>query len=140
MARRVASGQLKLGLPYPASECTSDSEAESIKEAFQHVTVRGQKSQDQQRYRWQTGDNVEPWDLGSEDRSESEESDLESAFRSSGGKVEKQKIMSSLFVSLHLPADFSFCDFVTIIDNFIFQSLPPKQVSQSLVNINNRLR
>ncbi|KAM6192264.1 inactive serine/threonine-protein kinase TEX14 isoform 7-T9 [Sarcoramphus papa] len=85
MARRVASGQLKLGLPYPASECTSDSEAESIKEAFQHVTVRVRKSQDQQRYRWQTGDNVESWDLGSEDRSESEESDLESAFRSSGG-------------------------------------------------------
>ncbi|KAF1620773.1 Inactive serine/threonine-protein kinase TEX14, partial [Eudyptes chrysolophus] len=86
MARRVASGQLELGSPYPASECTSESEAESIKEAFQHVTVRVQKSQDQQRYRWQTGDNVEPWDLGSEDRSESEESDLESAFRSSGGR------------------------------------------------------
>ncbi|KAF1482591.1 Inactive serine/threonine-protein kinase TEX14, partial [Pygoscelis antarcticus] len=86
MARRVASGQLELGSPYPASECTSESEAESIKEAFQHVTVRVQKSQDQQRYRWQTGDNVEPWDLGSEHRSESEESDLESAFRSSGGR------------------------------------------------------
>ncbi|GAB0198197.1 inactive serine/threonine-protein kinase TEX14 [Grus japonensis] len=86
MARRVASGQLELGCPYPASECTSESEAESIKEAFQHVTVRLQKSQDQQRYRWQTGDNVEPWDLGSEDRSESEESDLESAFGNSGGR------------------------------------------------------
>ncbi|XP_075296175.1 inactive serine/threonine-protein kinase TEX14 [Opisthocomus hoazin] len=86
MARRVASGQLKLGSPYPASECTSESEAESMKEAFQHVTVRVQKSQDQQRYRWQTGDNIEPWDLGGEDRSESEESDLESAFRSSGGR------------------------------------------------------
>ncbi|KAK4812226.1 hypothetical protein QYF61_011248, partial [Mycteria americana] len=86
MARRVASGQLELGFPYPASECTSESEAENIKEAFQHVTVRVQKSEDQQRYRWQTGDNVEPWDLGSEDRSESEESDLESAFSSSGGR------------------------------------------------------
>ncbi|NXW19510.1 TEX14 kinase, partial [Circaetus pectoralis] len=86
MARRVASGQLELGSPYPASEYTSESEAESIKEAFQHVTVRVQKSQDLQRYRWQTGDNVEPWDPGSEDRSESEESDLESAFRSSGGR------------------------------------------------------
>ncbi|KFV60879.1 Inactive serine/threonine-protein kinase TEX14, partial [Tyto alba] len=84
MARRVASGQLELGSLYPASECTSESEAESIKEAFQHVTVRDQKSQDQQRYRWQTGGNVEPWDLGSEDRSESEESDVESAFRSPG--------------------------------------------------------
>ncbi|NXL12180.1 TEX14 kinase, partial [Mesembrinibis cayennensis] len=86
MARRVASGQLELGSPYPASKCTSESEAESIEEAFQHVTLRNQKSQDQQRYRWQTGDNVEPWHLGSKDRSESEESDLESAFRSSGGR------------------------------------------------------
>ncbi|NXK09026.1 TEX14 kinase, partial [Herpetotheres cachinnans] len=86
MARRVASGQLELGSLYPASECTSESEAESIKEPFQHVTVRVQKSQDQRRYRWQTGGNVEPWDLGSEDRSESEESDLESAFRSSEGR------------------------------------------------------
>ncbi|NXA22746.1 TEX14 kinase, partial [Ibidorhyncha struthersii] len=86
MARRVASGQLALGSAYTASECTSESEAESIKEAFQHVTVRVQKSQDQQRYGWQTGDHVDSWDLGSEDRSESEESDLESAFRSSGGR------------------------------------------------------
>ena len=131
MARRVASGQLKLGSPYPASECTSESEAESMKEAFQHVTVRVQKSQDQQRYRWQTGDNIEPWDLGGEDRSESEESDLESAFRSSGGKVEKQKIISSLFMSFHLPTAFSFCDFVTIIVNLSFQSLAPK-AGQSL--------
>ncbi|XP_054066005.1 inactive serine/threonine-protein kinase TEX14 [Rissa tridactyla] len=86
MARRVASGQLELGSTYAVTECTSESEAENIKEAFQHVTVRLQKSQDQQRYGWQTGDNVEFWDLGSEDRSESEESDLESAFRSSGGR------------------------------------------------------
>ncbi|NXW61038.1 TEX14 kinase, partial [Eurystomus gularis] len=86
MARRVASGQLELDCPYPANECTSESEAESIREAFQHGTVRLQKSQDQQRYRWQTGGNVEHWDLGSEDISESEESDLESAFRSSGGR------------------------------------------------------
>ncbi|NXT90318.1 TEX14 kinase, partial [Anhinga rufa] len=85
MARRVASGQLELGSPYPASECTSESEAESIKEAFQCVTLRVHKRQGQQGYRWQTGDNVEPWDLRSEDRCESEESDLESAFRSSGG-------------------------------------------------------
>ncbi|XP_056181365.1 inactive serine/threonine-protein kinase TEX14 [Falco biarmicus] len=80
MARRVASGQLELGCLYPASDYTSESEAEGIKEPFQHVTVRVQKSKDQQRYRWQTGDP------GSEDRSESEESDLESAFRSSGGR------------------------------------------------------
>ncbi|XP_068271760.1 inactive serine/threonine-protein kinase TEX14 [Nyctibius grandis] len=86
MARRVASGQLELGCPCPASECTSESEAESIKAAFPHVTVRVQKGQDQQSYRWQMGDNVEPWDTGSEDRSESEESDLESAFRSSEGR------------------------------------------------------
>ncbi|NXV73153.1 TEX14 kinase, partial [Atlantisia rogersi] len=83
MARRVASGQLELTSPYPASECTSESEAESIKEAFQHNTVRLQRSQDQQRY---SVDNSEPWDLGSEDKSQSEESDLESAFRSSEGR------------------------------------------------------
>ncbi|NXF87111.1 TEX14 kinase, partial [Eubucco bourcierii] len=86
MARRVASGQLELGSPYSASECASESEAESVKEAFQHVTVRCQKSQGQERHRWQTGGNAEPWNLSSEDRSESEESDLESTFRSSGGR------------------------------------------------------
>ncbi|NXF60290.1 TEX14 kinase, partial [Ciccaba nigrolineata] len=86
MARKVASGQLELCSPYPASECTSESEAESVKEAFQHVTVRVQKSQDQQRYKWQTGDNVESWDVSSEDRSKFEESDVESAFTSSGGR------------------------------------------------------
>ncbi|KAM6242612.1 LOW QUALITY PROTEIN: inactive serine/threonine-protein kinase TEX14 [Porphyrio hochstetteri] len=83
MARRVVSGELEFTFPYPASECTSESEAESIKEAFQHNTVRLQKTQDQQRY---SIDNGEPWDLGSEDRSQSEESDLESAFRSSEGR------------------------------------------------------
>uniref|UniRef100_A0A8B9Q844 Inactive serine/threonine-protein kinase TEX14 n=1 Tax=Apteryx owenii TaxID=8824 RepID=A0A8B9Q844_APTOW len=77
MARRVASGQLELISPYPPSEYTSESEAESIKEAFQHVTVRVQKSQDWQKDSgWKAGDSVE--DLGSEGRSESEESDLES--------------------------------------------------------------
>lgn len=126
MARRVASGQLELGSPYSASECTSESEAESVKESFQHVTVRCQKSQGQQRHRWQTGGNVEPWDLSSEDRSESEESDLESTFRSSGGKVESQTPIFSLYVSLHLPADFSFCHFVTAVVSFTFQGLGPK--------------
>ncbi|XP_067165847.1 inactive serine/threonine-protein kinase TEX14 isoform X4 [Apteryx mantelli] len=85
MARRVASGQLELISPYPPSEYTSESEAESIKEAFQHVTVRVQKSQDWQKDSgWKAGDSVE--DLGSEGRSESEESDLESAFKSFGGR------------------------------------------------------
>ncbi|XP_069729983.1 inactive serine/threonine-protein kinase TEX14 [Phaenicophaeus curvirostris] len=86
MARKVASGELELGSPYPAGESTSESEVETVKEAFQHITVRVQKSQDQQRYMWQTDDDVEPRDLGSEERSESEESDLDSAFRSSGGR------------------------------------------------------
>ncbi|NWW89238.1 TEX14 kinase, partial [Rhynochetos jubatus] len=86
MARRVASGQLELGSPYPVSECTSESEAGSVKEAFQHVTVRAQRSQDQERCRWQTDDNAERWDLGSKARSEPEESGLESAFRRSGGR------------------------------------------------------
>ncbi|NXF09061.1 TEX14 kinase, partial [Smithornis capensis] len=86
MARRVASGQLGLSCPCPASEGTSESEAESTKETFQHVTARAQKSQAQQRCRWQPGDDVEPWDLDSEERTESEESDLESALRSSRGR------------------------------------------------------
>ncbi|NXA05387.1 TEX14 kinase, partial [Sapayoa aenigma] len=86
MARRLASGQLGLSCPCPPSEGTSESEAESTKETFQHVTARAQKSQAQQRCRWQPGDDVEPWDLGSEDRTESEESDLESALRSSRGR------------------------------------------------------
>ncbi|NXG42964.1 TEX14 kinase, partial [Psilopogon haemacephalus] len=86
MARRVASGQLELGSPYSGSEWTSESEAESVKEALQHFTVRCQKSQGQQSHRWQTNGNIEPWDLSSEDRSEYEESDLESTFRHSGGR------------------------------------------------------
>ncbi|NXI41015.1 TEX14 kinase, partial [Galbula dea] len=87
LARRVASGQLELDFPYSASEYTSESEAESIKEAFQHVTCRVQKSQGQQRCRWQTGGSFEPWELGSEHRSEPEERGLESVLRSSrGGK------------------------------------------------------
>ncbi|NXM27817.1 TEX14 kinase, partial [Oxyruncus cristatus] len=86
MARRVASGQLELSCPCPASEGTSESEAESAKEPFQHVTARAPKSQARQRCRWQPGDDVEPWDPGSEDRTGSEESDLESALRSSRGR------------------------------------------------------
>ncbi|XP_031447411.1 inactive serine/threonine-protein kinase TEX14 isoform X4 [Phasianus colchicus] len=85
MARKVASGQLELIAPYLASDCTSESEVESIKEAFQHVTSRVQKDRDQRGYGWHTGDSAEPWDVGCEDGSESEESDLESIFRSSGG-------------------------------------------------------
>ncbi|XP_027759124.1 inactive serine/threonine-protein kinase TEX14 isoform X2 [Empidonax traillii] len=86
MARRVASGQLELSCPCPPSEGTSESEAESAKEPFQHVTARAPKSQARQRCRWQPGDDVEPWDPGSEDRTGSEESDLESALRSPGGR------------------------------------------------------
>ncbi|XP_048823111.1 inactive serine/threonine-protein kinase TEX14 isoform X6 [Lagopus muta] len=85
MARKVASGQLELIAPYLTSDCTSESEVESIKEAFPHVTSRVQKGGDQRGYRWHTGDSAEPWDVGCEDGSESEESDLESIFRSSGG-------------------------------------------------------
>ncbi|NXA50837.1 TEX14 kinase, partial [Nothocercus julius] len=85
MARRVASGRLELISPYPLSEYTSESEAESVKEAFQHVTARVQKSLDWQKDgRWKAGECV--WHLGGEGRSESEESDLESAFKSFGGR------------------------------------------------------
>ncbi|XP_072209472.1 inactive serine/threonine-protein kinase TEX14 [Excalfactoria chinensis] len=85
MARKVASGQLELVAPHLASDCTSESEVESIKEAFQHVTSRAQKGRDQCGYRWHTRDSAEPWNVDCEDESESEESDLDSLFRSSGG-------------------------------------------------------
>ncbi|NXP65644.1 TEX14 kinase, partial [Chloropsis cyanopogon] len=83
MARRVASGRLGLSCPQPASECTSESEAESVKETPQHVPAGTPKSQEQQRCGWQPD---EPWDLGSEDRSDSGDSDLEPAPRSSTGR------------------------------------------------------
>ncbi|NWX35430.1 TEX14 kinase, partial [Notiomystis cincta] len=79
MARRVASGRLGLSCAYPASECTSESEAESVKET-------SLKRQRQQRCGWQPGDGAEPWDLGSEDRTESGDSDLEPALSSSTGR------------------------------------------------------
>ncbi|NXU02086.1 TEX14 kinase, partial [Buphagus erythrorhynchus] len=85
MARRVASGQLGLSCPYPAGECTSESEAESVRETSQHVPARAPKSQEQQRSGGQPGGGAEPWDLGTEDRTESGESDLEPALRSSTG-------------------------------------------------------
>ncbi|NWV78112.1 TEX14 kinase, partial [Dasyornis broadbenti] len=83
MARRVASGRLGLSCPYSASECTSESEAESVKESSQHVPARAPKRPAQQK--WQPGDGAEPWDVGSEDRTESD-SDLEPAFGSSRGR------------------------------------------------------
>ncbi|NXM91005.1 TEX14 kinase, partial [Oenanthe oenanthe] len=82
MARRVASGQLGLGCAYPASECTSESEAESGRESSQHVPAGAPGRQEQQRCGWQPG---EPWHLGPEDRAESGDSDLEPAPRSSTG-------------------------------------------------------
>uniref|UniRef100_A0A674KI09 Inactive serine/threonine-protein kinase TEX14 n=1 Tax=Terrapene triunguis TaxID=2587831 RepID=A0A674KI09_9SAUR len=80
MAKRVASGQLGLLPPYPPSECTSESEAESVKEAFPHITFRGQECTGWQRKdgRWHTGDGTETQDLGRKEMDESEESDLES--------------------------------------------------------------
>lgn len=102
MARKVASGQLELVAPYLTSDCTSESEVESVKEAFPHVTSRVQKGRDQRGYRWHTGVSAEPWDVGCEDGSESEESDLESIFRSSGGRAEKKIFFSFFFVFLSL--------------------------------------
>ncbi|NXF78290.1 TEX14 kinase, partial [Sclerurus mexicanus] len=84
MARRVASGQLELSCPCPASEGTSESEAESAKETFQRVTARAPKSQGQQSWRWQPRGGVGP---GSEDRTDSEESDLEPALSGSRGRI-----------------------------------------------------
>ncbi|KAL2297435.1 hypothetical protein Nmel_016736 [Mimus melanotis] len=85
MARRVASGQLGLSCPYPAAECTSESEAESVKESSQQVPARAPKSQEQQGRGGQPGEAAEPWDLGTEDRAASGDSDLEPALRTSRG-------------------------------------------------------
>ncbi|NWV18763.1 TEX14 kinase, partial [Origma solitaria] len=76
MARRVASGRLGLSCPYPAGECTSESEAESVKESSERVPPGAPKSRGQQRHRWQPGDGAEPWEP-SEDRTDSGDSDLE---------------------------------------------------------------
>ncbi|KAJ7422163.1 inactive serine/threonine-protein kinase TEX14 isoform X3 [Willisornis vidua] len=86
MARRVASGQLELSCPCPASEGTSESEAESARETSQHVTARAPRSGAQQSCGWQSGDDVDSWAPGSEDRTESEDSDLESALCTSRGR------------------------------------------------------
>ncbi|NWR51719.1 TEX14 kinase, partial [Regulus satrapa] len=85
MARRVASGQLGLSSPYPAGECTSESEAESVQESSQRVPAGAPRIQEQQRWGWQPGEDAEPWDPGSEDAAESGDSDLDSALRSSTG-------------------------------------------------------
>uniref|UniRef100_A0A803W5A4 Testis expressed 14, intercellular bridge forming factor n=1 Tax=Ficedula albicollis TaxID=59894 RepID=A0A803W5A4_FICAL len=89
MARRVASGQLGLSCAYPASECTSESEAESVKESSQQVPAGAPRSQEQQRCGWQPGEAAEPWGLGTGDRAESGDSDLEPALRSSTGEAEQ---------------------------------------------------
>ncbi|RMC10654.1 hypothetical protein DUI87_12365 [Hirundo rustica rustica] len=85
MARRVASGRLGLGCPYPGSECTSESEAESIKETPQHIPG-APESQEQQRCGWQPGEGAEPWGLGSEDGTDSGDTDVEPALSSPTGR------------------------------------------------------
>ncbi|XP_015501992.2 inactive serine/threonine-protein kinase TEX14 isoform X1 [Parus major] len=86
LARRAVSGRLGLSCPYPASECTSESEAESAKETSQQVPAGAPHSQDQQRCGWQPAEGAESWDLGTEGRTESGESDLEPALTSSTGR------------------------------------------------------
>ncbi|XP_014732135.1 PREDICTED: inactive serine/threonine-protein kinase TEX14 [Sturnus vulgaris] len=80
MARRVASGQLGLSSPFPAGDCTSESEAESVRESSQRVPARAPERQEQQRCGGQPGEH-----LGTEDRAESGDSDLEPALTSSTG-------------------------------------------------------
>lgn len=135
MARRVASGRLGLSCPYPASECTSESEAESVKETSQH---RAPKNQEQQRCGWQPGEGAEPWDL-SEDRTESE-SDLEPALRSSPGEAEKQnKKNNALFSFCLLPFPIRFpllWFFLQELSILSARVLPSEQVRHSLMGIN----
>lgn len=89
MARRAASGRLGgLSPAHPAGECTSESEAESAKESPQHVPAAAPRIQEQQRGGWQPGEDAEPWDLGTEDRSDSGDSDLEPALCSPTGEAD----------------------------------------------------
>ncbi|XP_030915672.1 inactive serine/threonine-protein kinase TEX14 [Geospiza fortis] len=77
IARRVASGRLGLSCPYSGSECTSESEAESVMEMPQEGPAGAPRAEEQQSCGWQPGEAAEPWD--SEDRSDSGDSDLEPA-------------------------------------------------------------
>ncbi|XP_074870014.1 inactive serine/threonine-protein kinase TEX14 [Carettochelys insculpta] len=88
MAKRVASGQLGLHPSYPPSECTSESEAESMRGAFPLITSRGQECAGWQRRndRWHTGNGTETQDPGKKEMGEAEESDLESVVRSFAGR------------------------------------------------------
>ncbi|XP_032934459.1 inactive serine/threonine-protein kinase TEX14 [Catharus ustulatus] len=88
MARRVASGQLGLSCAHPASECTSESEAEGVQESSLPVPATAPRSQEQQRCGWQPGGGAEPWHLGTGDRAESGDSDLEPALWSSGSSCQ----------------------------------------------------
>ncbi|NWZ40325.1 TEX14 kinase, partial [Brachypodius atriceps] len=83
MAKRVASGRLGgLSCPSPAGECTSESE-ESVQGSPQHVPAAAPRIQ---RCGWQPGEDAEPWDLGTEDRSDSGDTDLEPALPSPTGR------------------------------------------------------
>ncbi|EMP37741.1 Testis-expressed protein 14 [Chelonia mydas] len=87
------------GIEEEKCECTSESEAESVKEAFPHITFRGQECAGRQRKddRWHTGDGTETQDLGRKEMDESEESDLESVFRSFAD------LFTFIFHQLHKP-------------------------------------
>uniref|UniRef100_A0A8C3UNI4 Inactive serine/threonine-protein kinase TEX14 n=1 Tax=Catharus ustulatus TaxID=91951 RepID=A0A8C3UNI4_CATUS len=100
MARRVASGQLGLSCAHPASECTSESEAEGVQESSLPVPATAPRSQEQQRCGWQPGGGAEPWHLGTGDRAESGDSDLEPALWSSGEGHSRE-----LHCSLNSPPD-----------------------------------
>ncbi|KYO32248.1 inactive serine/threonine-protein kinase TEX14 isoform B [Alligator mississippiensis] len=88
MAKRAVSGQLGLLPPYAPSECTSESEAESLKETYLQATIKDRGYPEWQRRagRWQTGSGTETLDLGRKEKSESEWSDAESIFESFAGR------------------------------------------------------
>uniref|UniRef100_A0A8C0UZI3 Testis expressed 14, intercellular bridge forming factor n=1 Tax=Cyanistes caeruleus TaxID=156563 RepID=A0A8C0UZI3_CYACU len=122
LARRAVSGRLGLSCPYPASECTSESEAESAKETSQQVPAGAPHSQDQQRCAWQPAEGAETWDLGTEDRTESGESDLEPALTSSTGEAEKENALLS-FCLLPFPDRFQ----LSVADIQDLSSIPCEQ-------------
>lgn len=132
MAKRAASGRLGgLRCPSPAGECTSESE-ESVQGSPQHVPAAAPRIQ---RCGWQPGEDAEPWDLGTEDRTDSGDTDLEPALSSPTGEP-RNEMLSSLFCLLPFPVRSQLLSFFFFFTRIVHFVSPSERVSHSLVGIN----
>uniref|UniRef100_A0A8U8B925 Uncharacterized protein n=1 Tax=Geospiza parvula TaxID=87175 RepID=A0A8U8B925_GEOPR len=119
---RIAAthGRLGLSCPYSGSECTSESEAESVMEMPQEGPAGAPRAEEQQSCGWQPGEAAEPWD--SEDRSDSGDSDLEPApSTSTTGKCSVLFLSPSISNHISAPVIFFFLIFTSFV-HFILQS------------------